>query len=56
MYLLGQTLGAFPVTPGLYNTPNGTQFIQKLDANLGQSLLANGVWQHGAHQYHQPLD
>ncbi|WP_310393898.1 gliding motility-associated C-terminal domain-containing protein [Hymenobacter sp.] len=40
VYLLGQTLGAFPVTPGLYGTPNGTQFIQKLDANLGQSLLA----------------
>ncbi|WP_201986843.1 DUF7948 domain-containing protein [Hymenobacter rubidus] len=40
VYLLGQTLGQFPVTPGLYNTPNGTQFIQKLDANLGLSQLA----------------
>ena len=40
VYLLGQTLGTFPVTPGLYSTPNGTQFIQKLDANLGQSLFS----------------
>ena len=40
VYLLGQTLGAFPATPDLFSTPNGTQFIQKLDANLSQSLLA----------------
>ncbi|GAB3877755.1 hypothetical protein GCM10028824_38400 [Hymenobacter segetis] len=39
VYLLGQTLGQFPTTPGLFHTANGTQFIQKLDANLGQSLL-----------------
>ncbi|GAB2709937.1 hypothetical protein GCM10011495_27600 [Hymenobacter frigidus] len=40
VYLLGQTLGQFPATLGLFSTPGGTQFIQKLDANLGQSLLA----------------
>jgi hypothetical protein len=40
VYLLGQTLGQFPTTTGLYRTTNGTQFIQKLDANLGQSLLS----------------
>ena len=40
VYLLGQTLGAFPVTLGLYTTPNGSQFIQKLDADLGQSLFS----------------
>ena len=40
VYLLGQTRGDFPVTPGLYTTPKGTQFIQKLDANLAQSQLA----------------
>ncbi|MBH8570228.1 gliding motility-associated C-terminal domain-containing protein [Microvirga sp. STS02] len=39
VYLLGQTLGQFPTTPGLFHTANGTQFIQKLDANLNQSLL-----------------
>ena len=40
VYLLGQTTGAYPTTPGLYGTPGGTQFIQKLDANLSTSLLA----------------
>ena len=40
VYLLGQTLGTFPVTPGLYTVRFGTQFIQKLDANLGQSLFS----------------
>jgi len=40
VYLLGQTRGAFPVSAGLYNTVNGSQFIQKLDANLGSSLLS----------------
>ena len=40
VYLLGQTTGAFPTTAGLYGTANGTQFIQKLDANLSTSLLS----------------
>ena len=40
VYLLGQTRGAFPVSPGLYTTPGGTQFIQKLDANLAQVQLS----------------
>jgi len=40
VYLLGQTTGNFPVTPGLYGTPNGAQFIQKLDARLSTSLAA----------------
>ena len=40
VYLLGQTLGLWPSTLGLFSTPAGTQFIQKLDANLGQSLLS----------------
>ncbi|MET4074260.1 gliding motility-associated C-terminal domain-containing protein [Hymenobacter sp. UYCo722] len=40
VYLLGQTRGAFPVSAGLYTTPGGTQFIQKLDANLGQVQLS----------------
>ena len=40
VYLLGQTRGSFSVTPGLYTTPRGTQFIQKLDANLTQVQLS----------------
>ncbi|WP_460617373.1 DUF7948 domain-containing protein [Hymenobacter ruber] len=39
-YLLGQTLGQFPTTPGLYATANGTQFIQKLNPDLTTSLYS----------------
>lgn len=40
VYLLGQTRGDFLVSLGLYNTPKGTQFIQKLDATLTQAQLS----------------
>ncbi|HEX8330891.1 MAG TPA: gliding motility-associated C-terminal domain-containing protein [Hymenobacter sp.] len=40
VYLLGQTLGTFARTPGLFSTTNGTLFIQKLNATLTQSLLS----------------
>ena len=40
VYVLGQTAGAYPTTPGLYGTPNGRQFIHKLDANLATTQLA----------------
>lgn len=34
VYLYGQTLGAFPVTPGKYTNLGGKQFIIKLDNSL----------------------
>ncbi|MBD2724697.1 gliding motility-associated C-terminal domain-containing protein [Hymenobacter armeniacus] len=40
VYVLGQTAGAYPTTPGLFVTPNGRQFIHKLDPNLGTTQLA----------------
>ncbi|HEX8504116.1 MAG TPA: PKD domain-containing protein, partial [Hymenobacter sp.] len=39
-YLFGQTLGQFPITPGLYGNVNGTQFIQKLNPDLTASLYS----------------
>ena len=39
-YLLGQTLGRYPRTAGLYGTDGGPQFIQKLDADLSKSLYS----------------
>jgi hypothetical protein len=39
-YLLGQTLGSFPVTPGLYNVPGGHQFVQKLTPDLTASAYS----------------
>ncbi|MGI4875556.1 MAG: gliding motility-associated C-terminal domain-containing protein [Janthinobacterium lividum] len=40
VYLLGQSQGAWPVSAGLYSNPNSHQFIQKLSADLNQSLLS----------------
>jgi gliding motility-associated-like protein len=33
-YVFGQTLGQYPVTPGLYTVVGGKQFIQKLNPDL----------------------
>ncbi|HEX8330892.1 MAG TPA: gliding motility-associated C-terminal domain-containing protein [Hymenobacter sp.] len=38
VYLLGQTLGQLPITPGLYGSAIGTQFIQKLNPDLTVSI------------------
>ncbi|MDB5263363.1 MAG: hypothetical protein JWQ14_2646 [Adhaeribacter sp.] len=40
VYLLGQTLGNFPVSGGVYAVSNGRQFIQKLNNDLTGSLLS----------------
>ncbi len=40
VYVLGQTQGPYPTTPGLYRNANGRQFIHKLSADLGRTELA----------------
>ncbi|MBS1776481.1 MAG: PKD domain-containing protein [Bacteroidetes bacterium] len=41
VYVMGQTLGGtFPVSAGVYNNPNSSQFILKTDANLSTILLS----------------
>ena len=47
-YLLGQTLGQYPATPGLYATANGTQFIQKLNPDLTASLYSTAFGSGGS--------
>ncbi len=40
-YVMGQTTGAFPVTPsGVWSTPNGRQFIAKLQPNLSSFVYS----------------
>lgn len=34
VYVYGQTVGAFPVTAGVYSNPNSGQFLQKFDKDL----------------------
>lgn len=36
VYVMGQTTGAFPVSTGVYNNPNSTQFVMKMPPNLNQ--------------------
>ncbi|PSR55206.1 hypothetical protein AHMF7605_17680 [Adhaeribacter arboris] len=40
VYLLGQTLGNYPVTRGVYTVRNGRQFIHKLNNNLTASVFS----------------
>lgn len=40
VYMVGQTEGNFPVTPGVYNNPNSGQFIMKITPDLGTTLYS----------------
>lgn len=41
VYAMGQTTGgAFPVTSGVYSNPNSSQFLIKLDSNLGSNIYS----------------
>ena len=40
VYVYGQTVGTFPVTPGVYNNPNSGQFVQKFDNQLSTLLFS----------------
>lgn len=38
VYIVGQTHGAYPVSSGVYSNPGSTQFIQKFNHDLSNSL------------------
>lgn len=40
VYVYGQTVGAFPVTPGVFSNPNSGQFLQKFDKDLTTLLFS----------------
>jgi len=40
VYVYGQTVGAFPVTPGVYHNTNSGQFVQKFDNSLSTLLFS----------------
>ncbi len=48
VYVTGQTLGTWPVSSGVYSNANSAQFIQKLDANLQNSIFST-VFGDGQH-------
>ncbi len=49
VYLMGLTLGSYPVTSGVFTTPNSSQFIHALDANLSRTLFSTVIGS-GNHQ------
>ncbi|RQO30540.1 hypothetical protein DBR32_13330 [Taibaiella sp. KBW10] len=40
VYVMGQTLGNFPVSPGVYNNPGSRQFILKIDSTLSTRIYS----------------
>ena len=40
LYIMGQTLGAYPTTAGVYSNPGSSQFITKLNNNLSAILVS----------------
>jgi PKD repeat protein len=47
IYIVGQTLGAFPVSPGVYSNANGNQFIAKYNPTLTTTIFST-VFGNGA--------
>lgn len=43
VYVLGTTLGNYPITPGVHSQPDATLFIDKLSPDLGASLRSARV-------------
>ena len=43
VFVVGQTHGNYPVTPGKYANANSSQFIQKLSADLGTGLWSTRI-------------
>lgn len=43
VFVVGQTVGGFPISPGVYANPNSGQFIQKLSQDLTTSLLSTTI-------------
>jgi gliding motility-associated-like protein len=43
VFVVGQTTGPYPITPGKYNNPNATQFLHKFSADLSTSLWSTRI-------------
>ncbi|MCW5899911.1 MAG: gliding motility-associated C-terminal domain-containing protein [Flavobacteriales bacterium] len=43
VYVVGQTRGNYPVTPGKYANPGSSQFIHKISSDLGTSIWSTRI-------------
>jgi gliding motility-associated-like protein len=43
IYVLGRTMGAYPISAGVYNISDGDVFIDKLNTNLTASILSTRI-------------
>lgn len=43
VYVVGQTRGAYPITPGKYNVPGSSQFIHKFSTDLTTSMWSTRI-------------
>ncbi len=43
VFVVGQTTGPYPITPGKYNNPNATQFLHKFSGDLSASLWSTRI-------------
>ncbi len=43
VYVVGQTAGAYPVSPGKYANPNASQFLHKFSGDLSTSLWSTRI-------------
>ena len=54
VYVVGQTNGAYPVTPGKYTNPGSSQFIHKFSQDLSTSLWSTVVGNGNGNEYISP--
>lgn len=48
VYVVGQTTGPYPISPGRYNNPNGSQFIHKFSQDLSTSEWSTRIGSTGS--------
>jgi gliding motility-associated-like protein len=48
VFVMGQTMGAYPVVGAVYSNPNSSQFVSKIDNSLAGPLIVSNVFGKGS--------
>lgn len=54
VYVVGQTRGNYPITPGIYSNPGSSQFIHKMSSDLGTTIWTTRIGNGNATQDMSP--